>query len=105
MKKKTCYISLPIEGRDIEEVKKEIEKHKTHLREKGFIPISPLDVEEDPTAMHEQHMGEDFKPLPKCDAIYIAPSPGVLVYVIWNLTLILARGILLENIPNATLLW
>lgn len=76
MKKKTCYISLPIEGRDIEEVKKEIEKHKTHLREKGFIPISPFDVEEDPTAMHEQHMGEDFKPLPKCDAIYIAPSKG-----------------------------
>lgn len=77
MKKKTCYISLPIEGRDIDEVKKEIEKHKAHLREKGFIPISPFDIEEDSTTTHEQNMGEDFKPIPKCDAIYIAPSPGV----------------------------
>lgn len=105
MKKKTCYISLPIEGRDIDEVKKEIEKHKAHLREKGFIPISPFDIEEDSTTTHEQNMGENFKPIPKCDAIYIAPRPGFLVYVTRNLTLKLASGILSENIPNATLLW
>ena len=76
MKKKKCYISIAMEGRDIDEVKKEIEEHKTYLRKKGFIPISPFDVKEDPAATHEQHMRGNSEYIPKCDAIYIAPSRG-----------------------------
>lgn len=72
MKRVKCYISIPITGRDIDDVKKEIENYKTRLRSKGYSPISPFDRVVDFNAMHEQHMREDFKLLLDCDAIYMA---------------------------------
>ena len=39
MERKKCYISIPITGRDIDEVKKEIEEHKTYLRKKDLYPF------------------------------------------------------------------
>ena len=72
MERKKCYISIPITGRDIDEVKREIDSLKRVLRNNEYIPISPFDREVDFNATHEQHMKEDFKLLLECDAIYMA---------------------------------
>ena len=72
MERKKCYISIPITGRDIDEVKREIDSLKHVLRNNEYIPISPFDREVDFNATHEQHMREDFKLLLDCDAIYMA---------------------------------
>ena len=72
MEEKKCYISLPITGRDIEKVKKDIERIKIQLIHNGYSPVSPFDREVDFNATHEQHMREDFKLLLDCDAIYMA---------------------------------
>lgn len=68
---KKCYISLPITGREIKNVKKDIERLKLALRNRGYNPISPFDRNVDFNATHEQHMREDFKFLLECDAIYM----------------------------------
>lgn len=72
MEEKKCYISLPITGRKIEDVKRDIENIKVRLTHNGYFPISPFDREVDFNATHEQHMREDFKLLLECDAIYMA---------------------------------
>lgn len=72
MEEKKCYISLPITGRDIEKVKKDIERIKIQLIHNGYSPVSPFDREINFNATHEQHMREDFKLLLDCDAIYMA---------------------------------
>ena len=72
MERKKCYISIPITGRGIDEVKREIDSLKHVLRNNEYIPISPFDREVDFNATHEQHMKEDFKLLLECDAIYMA---------------------------------
>lgn len=72
MEVKKCYISLPITGRDIEKVKKDIERIKIKLIHNGYSPVSPFDREINFNATHEQHMREDFKLLLDCDAIYMA---------------------------------
>ena len=47
MERKKCYISIPITGRDIDEVKREIDSLKHVLRNNEYIPISPFDREVD----------------------------------------------------------
>ena len=69
---KKCYISLPITGRKIEDVKRNIENIKMRLTHNGYSPVSPLDRDVDFNAAHEQQMREDFKLLLECDAIYMA---------------------------------
>jgi hypothetical protein len=69
MKEKKCYISLPITGRDLEEVAERITELKRNLQDKGYTPVSPFDREVDYSASHEQHMREDFKLLLDCDHI------------------------------------
>lgn len=71
MEKKKCYISLPITGRDIQEVKDDIEDLKDFVRALGYDPVSPFDREVDLNATHEQHMREDFKLLLDCDYIFM----------------------------------
>lgn len=71
MGRKKCYISLPITGRNIEDVKTDIGNYKVLLRNNGYVPVSPFDRDVDFNATHEQHMREDFKLLLECDAIYM----------------------------------
>lgn len=105
MKKKTCNISLPIEGRDIDEVKNEIENYKTRLRSKGYSPISPFDRVVDFNATHEQHMREDFKLLLDCDAILMACNWGRSIGCRAELNVALACGIKIIYTLNTALLW
>lgn len=61
------YISLPITGRDIEEVEAECIFAKGILQKKGFIPVSPLDVSCNHDAPYSEHMGKDITALLECD--------------------------------------
>ena len=68
--KKKVYISLPITGRDIEDVEAECIFAKIRIKEKGFIPVSPLDVSYNHDAPYSEHMGKDIAALLECDAVY-----------------------------------
>lgn len=105
MKRKKCYISIPIIGRDIDEVKNEIENYKTRLRSKGYSPISPFDRVVDFNATHEQHMREDFKLLLDCDAILMACNWGRSVGCRAELNVALACGIKIIYTLDTALLW
>ena len=102
MEEKKCYISLPITGRDIEKVKKDIERIKIQLIHNGYSPVSPFDREINFNATHEQHMREDFKLLLDCDAIRDwEHSIGCRA----ELNVALACGIKIIYTMNTALLW
>nr|DAR09511.1 MAG TPA: Nucleoside deoxyribosyltransferase [Caudoviricetes sp.] len=105
MERKKCYISLPITGRDIEDVKKEIENYKTGLGNRGYSPVSPFDREVDFNATHEQHMREDIKLLLDCDAILMARDWERSVGCRAELNVALACDIKIIYTTNTTLLW
>lgn len=68
--KEKVYISLPITGRDIEEVEAECVFAKGMLEKEGFIPVSPLDVSCNHDAPYSEHMGKDIAALLECDAVF-----------------------------------
>lgn len=65
------YISLPISGRPMDEVRNESEKAKAAIEELGHVPVSPLDVSPNPDAPYSEHIGKDISALLKCDAIVL----------------------------------
>lgn len=65
------YISLPISGRPMDEVRNESEKAKAAIEKLGYVPVSPLDVSPDPDAPYSEHIGKDFFALLECDAIVL----------------------------------
>ena len=69
MREKKCYISLPITGRDLNDVMERIAELKRKLEDKGFVPVSPFDRDVDFNASHAEHMREDIKMLIDCDYI------------------------------------
>lgn len=69
MKEKKCYISLPITGRDVDDVRERIAELKRKLQDKGYTPVSPFDRDVDFNSTHEEHMREDIKMLLACDCI------------------------------------
>ena len=77
MKRKRIYISIPISGHDLEEVKA---KAKDIIEcilwyelgiEKGFDIITPFDVCPEPDKPYSYYMGKDIEALLECDAIYL----------------------------------
>jgi len=102
---KKCYISLPITGREIKNVKKDIERLKLALRNRGYNPISPFDRDVDFNATHEQQMREDIKFLLDCDAILMARDWERSVGCRAELNVALACGIKIIYTTNPTLLW
>lgn len=72
MKEKKCYISLPITGRNLNEVGERMCELKRNLYNKGYTPTSPFDREVDFNASHEEHMRADFKLLLDCDYILMS---------------------------------
>ena len=80
MKRKRIYISIPISGHDIEEVKaKAIDKIERLLwdvfelkkgRNRPDI-ITPFDVCHEPDKPYSYYMGKDIEALLECDAIYL----------------------------------
>lgn len=102
MEKKKCYISLPITGRDIQDVKDNIEDLKDFVRTLGYNPVSPFDREVDLNATHEQHMREDFKLLLDCDYIFMEDgwSHSVGCRAELNVALSCGIGIIVRKEPD-----
>lgn len=63
------YISLPISGRDIEQVEASCIFAAGVIEKKGHTAVSPLDVSPDPDAPYSVHMGNDIAALLECDAV------------------------------------
>lgn len=63
------YISLPITGRDIEEVEARCIFASGVLEKKGHVPVSPLDVSADRDAPYSEHIGKDIAALLESDAV------------------------------------
>lgn len=68
---KKVYISLPISGHNLDDVRKRIQEASELLRAKGHIPVSPLEVQTDLNAPYSELMGNDIKALLECDAIIL----------------------------------
>ena len=77
MKRKRIYISIPISGHDIEEVKaKAIDIIERLLWdelgiENGLDIITPFDVCPEPDKPYSYYMGKDIEALLECDAIFL----------------------------------
>lgn len=77
---KKLYISIPITGHPIEDVKARAYELKEMLSVEGWEVITPFDVVpdeeithiEDPEAKYAYCMGKDIEALLKCDAVFFA---------------------------------
>ena len=71
MRKKSMkiYISLPISGRDIEEVEARCVFATGVIEKKGHTAVSPLEVSPDTDAPYSTHMGNDIAALLECNAV------------------------------------
>lgn len=69
---KRVYISLPITGRDLTEVRQEAASIAERIKAEGFEPINPFEVSDDDSRSYAEHMGKDITALLECDAIYLA---------------------------------
>ena len=80
MKRKRIYISIPISGHDLEEVKEKARNIREWVLwdefglEKGWHRpdvITPFDVCREPDKPYSYYMGKDIEALLECDAIYL----------------------------------
>lgn len=80
MKRKRIYISIPISGHDIEEVKAKARVVRVRLLYDVFglkkgchrpDVITPFDVCPEPDKPYSYYMGKDIEALLECDAIYL----------------------------------
>ena len=80
MKRKRIYISIPISGHDLEEVKEKARGIRKCLLldefdwGKGWNStdvITPFDVCSEPDKPYSYYMGKDIEALLECDAIYL----------------------------------
>lgn len=68
--KKKVYISVPISGKDIIEVKILVDIMKSRLEFYKYTPITPFDASPDSNASYAEHMGRDIQALLECDAVF-----------------------------------
>lgn len=76
MSKKKIYISLPITGRDFDEVESEILYVSGVLEREGYRVVTPIDFDVNPdldTPYHEL-LGNDIKALMECDEVCLCPG-------------------------------
>lgn len=80
MERKRIYISIPISGHDLEEVKEKARNIRELVLwdefglEKGWHRpdvITPFDVCPEPDKPYSYYMGKDIEALLECDAIYL----------------------------------
>ncbi|MDR2004139.1 MAG: DUF4406 domain-containing protein [Prevotella sp.] len=74
-KKKRLYISLPITGFSLDEVRKQAEAYRK-IWNKEYEVITPFDVNPDAGEgkPYSYYMGKDIEALLECDCIYMAPG-------------------------------
>lgn len=66
------YLSIPITGHDIEEVKARAAKLKQLLTSSWNEVITPFDVCQEKDKPYSYYMGRDIEALLECDAIFMA---------------------------------
>ena len=71
--KKKLYISLPITGKNIEDVKFQADSYKDVFSFKYDV-VTPFDICDEPDRPYSHYMGEDMKVLLECDAVFFAPG-------------------------------
>jgi len=71
MKKTKVYISLPISGHDIEQVKKRAEEVKQRIQNDSVEAITPFDVCNEKDRPYSYYMGRDIEALIECEGIYV----------------------------------
>lgn len=71
MKKTKVYISLPITGHDIEQVKRQAEEVKQRIENDNVEAITPFDVCDEKDRPYSYYMGRDIEALIECDGIYV----------------------------------
>ena len=75
MKRKRIYISIPISGHDLTEVKEDAEYKQNTLywayKPNEWEIITPFDVCPEPDKPYSYYMGKDIEALLECDAIYM----------------------------------
>lgn len=64
------YISIPISGYSLIEVKERAKKVKKRLSAEGVEVITPFDVCDEEGKPYEYYMGRDVEALLKCDVVY-----------------------------------
>ena len=69
--KKKVYISLPISGRELDNVKEEAAIAKSEIESLGFEAVTPFEISPDENASYATHMGNDIAALLECDAIVL----------------------------------
>lgn len=76
MSKKKIYISLPITGRDFDEVESEILYVSGVLEMKGYRVVTPIDFDVNPDLDKPYHelLGNDIKALMECDEVCLCPG-------------------------------
>lgn len=67
--KKKLYISLPISGRDLDDVKRRANTIKESVESDDYVPVTPFDICPDSTLPYSELMGRDIAGLLECDAI------------------------------------
>ena len=108
---KSVYISLPITGIPHQYVKRKSDLIKKALKQKGYIPISPLEISPEPEKPISYYMGRDIMALLECQAVFFCrgweKSNGCLLEYhaaqIYGLELIFEEGTekSLEKVQNA----
>lgn len=69
--KRKVYISIPISGHDIEDVKKRAEEVKKRISSSSIEAITPFDVCDEEGKPYSYYMGKDIEALIGCDGIYV----------------------------------
>lgn len=69
--KKRMYLSFPITGRDLNQVKEYAESVKRAWVAKGYDVVTPFEVVPDDGMPYEYCMGKDIEELLKCDGIIL----------------------------------
>lgn len=70
------YISIPMQGRDLERQRDHAAEVAIRLKALGHEPINPFDTPPPPTPLctdeeYAYYMGEDIKRLLLCDVVYV----------------------------------
>lgn len=68
------YISLPISGNPIEEVRKQAEEARQFILDLGHTPVSPLEIYAGTNPTYADHLCYDLRAMIDCDAIVMTPG-------------------------------
>lgn len=65
------YISIPITGHPIKEVREKVNEVKQKIVGRGHEPVSPLDLHGEEEKTYSQYIGKDIEALIECDAVFL----------------------------------